>query len=494
MTLEQLIARQQEILNAAKSGNRGLTAEEEKEFDALQKQIDGLTSKSSAPDVGGISAPTDNGVAVKAAVEAERKRVADIVSLGREFDFDTDSFVKDANATTDDVRKAILDDMKKSGAPLSVRITKDEGDKFRDGVASALMARAGMSSKNDEPNEYRAMSLRDIGIEALSREGKNESALRRMAPSELYDELARSFYNPTAAFPSILDNAIKKSVVKLYAEVPTTFQEWTTKGSLSDFKESRDHEYLLGGAGELEEVPENGELKSDKPTSAIMPKRSLKTYGRQFSMSRQAFINDDIGFITEVPGLYAAKAKKTIDKQVYTVLYANGTTFDEKALFCTDHKNLITTGAAPSADAIQKIILLAQKQTDPFGESIYMTPETLIVPMGYEFTLATIFHSAQVVGSSNNDINPLYNYPLKIVQSPVLNALAGSNAVPWFMTVNAASARGIQVDYLNGNEIPTIRRMEAAGTLGFTWDIYLDWGINVRDFRGIYKNPGVAIS
>ncbi|MFR5372482.1 MAG: hypothetical protein ACLTGJ_02440 [Faecalibacterium prausnitzii] len=48
----------------------------------------------------------------------------------------------------------------------------------------------------------------------------------------------------------------------------------------------------------------------------MLPQRKLDTYGRQFSMSRQAFINDDIGFLSEVPGMYAAKSKKQINKMV----------------------------------------------------------------------------------------------------------------------------------------------------------------------------------
>ena len=116
------------------------------------------------------------------------------------------------------------------------------------------------------------------------------------------------------------------------------------------------------------------------------------------------------------------------------------------------------------------------------------------MPVGYEFDLAVILHSAQVVGSNNNDINPLYNYPINIIQTPVLNALAGENAVPWFMVANTASAKHIQVDYLNGQETPTVRRMETPGVLGFQWDLYLDWGIAVRDFRGIAKNPGEKIA
>ena len=211
-------------------------------------------------------------------------------------------------------------------------------------------------------------------------------------------------------------------------------------------------------------------------------------------MTRQAFINDDIGFLTEVPGLYATAAKRTIDKQVYNILFNNPAIFDGKTLFHADHKNQITTGTKPTQAAIQAIILQMQKQTDHFGDSIYMTPRTLVVPMGYEFDLAVLFGSAQVPGSGNNDINPLYNYPLQIVQSPVLNALAGANACPWFLIADPSSARGIQVDYLNGNETPIVRMSETSGQLGFIWDIYLDWGISVRDYRGIYKNAGVALS
>ena len=32
--------------------------------------------------------------------------------------------------------------------------------------------------------------------------------------------------------------------------------------------------------------------------------------------------------------------------------------------------------------------------------------------------------------------------------------------------------------------------METPGQLGFVWDIYMDWGISVLDWRGLYKNPG----
>ena len=483
---EAAMLKQQAIVNAAKAdGNRALTAEEQAQFNALQREIDeaqaeidaqerglaGGTGAAAAPPAANPQQTTPPPATApqtvpadgqRSATEAERNRVTEIMALCRDFDVDPAEHIRNGSSL-DQVRSSILDGMRQTGSPVGVQVTRDENETFRQRATDALMLRAGVpvATPADGANELRSMSLRDLAIECLSRDGRD---------------------------------TIRKSIVQLYNAVPTTFQAWTTKGSLKDFKTTADHEYVIGGMGDFLLVPENGELKPDKPRTELLPNRKLDTYGRTFSMTRQAFINDDIGFLTEVPGLYAAAAKKTIDKQVYSLLYNNAPIFDGVNLFHKNHGNLIAKGGKPTQASIQAIILQMQHQRDQFGEAIYITPQHIIVPVGYEFELAVILHSTQVVGSNNNDINPLYNYPINIIQTPVLNALAGDKEVPWFMVANTASAKHIQVDYLNGQETPTVRRMETPGVLGFQWDIYLDWGIAVRDFRGIAKNPGEKIA
>ena len=90
-------------------------------------------------------------------------------------------------------------------------------------------------------------------------------------------------------------------------------------------------------------------------------------------------------------------------------------------------------------------------------------------------------------------MNPLHGYPIEIVETPVLNMLAGSGKAPWFMVADPNSAKSIQVDYLNGQEKPIVERDTVATKLGFYWKIYGDFGVNVRDFRGIARNAGVVI-
>lgn len=400
--------------------------------------------------------------------------------------------------TEDKCRAAILEHLKAVGGPKpGVKVTADEGDKFRAAAADALSLRCGMAVEKpaDGARELRGMSLRDLSIECLVRDGQSDSALRRMSSDDLYSEMCRQYFNPTAAFPAILDETIRKNIVQLYNEVPTTFQEWCTKGSVSDFKATPDHNYIIGG-GAFELVGENGELKASKPDTHLLPQRKIDTYGTQFTMSRQAFINDDIGFLSQVPGVYSAAAKRKINMQVYSLIYGNtAKIFDGKTLFNAAHGNQVTTGAKPSLAAINALMLKMQAQRDPFGEAINVAPRMLVLPIGYGMEVDTILHSASIKTDDNNytGYNPMANKNLTYVEDATLNMLAGDNACPWFLVANPMTAKSIQVDYLNGQETPTIRRSEVPDTLGFVWDIYMDWGISVTDYRGIARNDGVAI-
>ena len=167
-------------------------------------------------------------------------------------------------------------------------------------------------------------------------------------------------------------------------------------------------------------------------------------------------------------------------------------------LFDAAHNNLISAGSKPSNQAIQDIMMKMLLQTDPFGESIMVQPAFIIVPVGYKFLMTTILASPTINTTDNTQaVNPLYQYrdQLTIVEDGTINALAGKNSpAPWFMVGDKNYAKSLQVDYLNGQETPTIRRSEVPGQLGYVWDIFLDWGITATDFRGIARNNGVAIN
>ena len=97
-----------------------------------------------------------------------------------------------------------------------------------------------------------------------------------------------------------------------------------------------------------------------------------------------------------MPGAYSASAKRTINKQVYSILFNNPTIFDGVPLFDDAHGNLIGDGAAPSINTLQAIMLKLLGQKDPFGESIMVQPRFVIVPVGYGFLMSQILQTAQI--------------------------------------------------------------------------------------------------
>lgn len=494
------IERQQEILQNVKTAQRELTEDEQRELNDLQREIDALQSviemlDSREDGVGETRTASEDS-------ETERKRCLEITELGRAFDIDAENYIRN-QTPVEKVREEIIKNMMKENAPVGTRgnaditVTKDEQDKYRDAAVDALLMRGGLEIKNpaEGARDMRHISLRDLAIDTLTREG--ESGINLRSTDEILGMLQRHYFNPSAAFPAIMDNAIQKAYVEGHKNASVTFDKFTKRGSLTDFK-THDNNYLRGAAGEFYEVPEGGELKHDIPKDVKRPTRKLKTYGRQFSMSREAFINDDIAFLSTLPARYAAAARKTQNKQVYEIMMNNPAIYDGTPLFSAAHKNILKTGTGITRESMMTMIMALQTQVDEFGEAMIVRPATLVVPAGYMFDVYTMFNSPTVNTSDNTQaVNPLYEYrnSIEVVEDPTINVLSGGfgNQMPWWLVGSKEDTDFIEIDYLNGQDIPNIRRMETAGQLGFVWDIYLDWGISVMDYRGAVKNPGTVL-
>lgn len=512
MTVQDMIARQRQLAETARREGRNLTEEEQTEFEKLQRDID-AGGQPGAPNEGnpdnrnrgsesgsmneqGNILETES--AEQRAIIAERSRIREISGLCQRFGIDPESYISRGD-TMEQVRASVLAQLERNGAPLSARVTQDAGDKKRSAIVDGILLRQGIAVDKPAPgaNDFRNATLKMIAANCLADEGEGEQRNYYMeSPDEVYTALMqRSYFNPTAAFPSIMDQVIQKAYIEGHKTAPVTFDQFTTRGVLTDFKKA-DNYYVQGGFGEFLEVPENGELKHTLTQDEKLPQRQLKTYGRQFTMSRKAFINDDMGVITTMPNRAAKAARTTINTQVYRILTENPKIYDGKVLFGSDHKNLLAKGTGITQDAVQSMILALgghKKAIDGSEQAIIIRPAVMIVPLGYKFAMYTLFNSATI--SASGDVNPLYQYrdTIRVVEDATLNAQVKSGAIPWFLAGDTNDTDFIQVDYLNGQDIPTIRRMEAPGQLGFIWDVYLDWGITVLDYRGAVKNPGAEV-
>lgn len=279
MTLEQMINEQQMLLNTARTQGRSLTAEEQARWDSLQRSID--AARAAAPNNGNRTGSeghqregeggeggegSEDPDAAQRAMQEERTRIQNIRSMCRDFNVEPDEYIQNGS-TEDQVRAAILEGLRTSGAPVStgVRVTETAEDKYRAAAADALILRSGIALDNpaEGARDLMGMSLRDMAIECLNQDGQAAPGLNRRSNEEIFNMvMQRGFYNPTAAFPAILDNTIEKAYKEGHKKAAVTFDKFTKKGSLKDFK-THDNYYIAGPVGEFLEVPENGELKHD---------------------------------------------------------------------------------------------------------------------------------------------------------------------------------------------------------------------------------------
>ena len=115
---QQKMLRQQEIVNAAKEAGRDLTAEEQTEFDSLQREIERLNGEIEAEEQQQrgmnppANAPPQNPANPEAdtqrAIQEERARIRSITELCGEFGMEARSYIE-SGATLDSVREAALE-------------------------------------------------------------------------------------------------------------------------------------------------------------------------------------------------------------------------------------------------------------------------------------------------------------------------------------------------------------------------------------------------
>ena len=422
-------------------------------------------------------AVTVNLEAESLAREAERKRCSDIMTLCREFSIDPSPFIDEGRSLAD-VQTEVLRQMKERNKPTETARTsvgEEDGVKFSRAASDAILLRGGVKIEKpaDGASEMRSMRLRDMMIECLERGGNTKA--RYLGDQDLIREALTG----EGAFAGILSNAANKSLSDGYAAAETTFEQWTGKGSNPDFKEAT--HYRLSEGGDLEQMTESGEFKNDEASEESATK-SVLTFGRAWSLSRKAIVNDDLSALTRLPARYAAAARRGINKLVYSKLA------ESTKIFTSVHGNLASAGAAPSVATLGEARAAMRKQTNIRGkETLNISPKFIILPAAIETVTEQLLVSITDPASSNANVRNPFTGKLTMICDAELDQYS---TTAWYLAAQAGLVDTLEVTYLNGQESPVIESQVAFDVLGMKWRIYIDYGVTVLDYRGLYKNAG----
>lgn len=354
---------------------------------------------------------------------------------------------------------------------------EDSRDKFRAGAAASIMAR-GKLTKDETNNNYRGFTLLDIARESLVHAGVKTTGMDKMGL------IAAAFTHTGSDFPLLLANVANKAMLKGYEEAEETFQLWTAKGTLTDFKPGKRVDLNMFPA--LAQVQDGGEY-----TYATIGERGetvqLATFGKMFSITRQGIINDDVDAFSKIPQRMGRAAIRTIGDLVYAILTSNPLMSDGIPLFHADHKNLLA-GASISTAGIDamRVGMGLQKQ----GQStLGIRMAHLLVPLALEGTASVVRDSEYEVGaaSKNNTTPNSVRNTFDVISEARLDANSSS---AWYGTANSALHDTVEVSYLDGNEAPTLEQQNGWHVDGVEFKVRIDAGVKALDFRTMVKNPG----
>jgi hypothetical protein len=291
-------------------------------------------------------------------------------------------------------------------------------------------------------------------------------------------------YHTTSDFGNVLGTTAYRAMMTGWEEVDETFPLWTGKGQASDFRPISRVD--MGLFPNLDKVEEGAEYTYGTISDTGVQVQ-IATYGRMFSITRQAIINDDLGFFDRVPRKMGRAAKRTIGNLVYAILNGNPTMQDGLALFHGTHGNLASPGTIISVTSIGAARAAMARQADPdnITTSIGVIPKWLIVPPELLTLANTTMSSERIPGDPGQIANPVRG-----VATPIADGRLSGTA--WYMAADPNQADTIEVTYLDGVETPFMDQRQGWSVDGTEFKVRIDAGVKALHWRGLYKNPGAA--
>lgn len=421
------------------------------------------------------TAATADQVQTRAQVNAEIRTIAETAGLTRAW---ADEQI-DAQTTADDARRAAFEAMQRRSADTTTRttratITADHTDPatIATRAGEAFFARSHPEHQlSPEARPYVAMTTVDLARDCLRRSGASTTGLST-------DTVITRALHTTSDFPLILGDAVGRELRRAYGTAPSGVQMLARQSTARDFRAKRALQF--GEGPELKKVLEGGEFQQGTIEEAAET-YSVETFGRIFSISRQALINDDLGAFTQIPAKLGNAARAFEAAQLVAKLIENPAMSDGNAVFHADHGNLAASGGALSITTLSAARNAMRRQKGLGGEPINAQPFAVVVPPEMETVAEQLL--TQINATNTEDVNPFGN--LRLAVEPRL-----TDTGAWYVAADPAVIDGLEYAYLEGAPGPQIETRQGFEVDGVQMKVRLDFGCGWTDWRGWYRNAG----
>ncbi len=476
------------------------SATQEQRMPQANTQGDGGTAdtQQTAENTGTVNRAAPAAMPAQAAPQADATRAADVVALcQRHGASDLAEGLLRQNATIDQARAAILDRMdaqdqqRRGGSTVSVQTVRDEHETRMRGMQEAILSRMDpRTALTDLGRQYRGMSLVEMAREALEGLGVSTRGLARNEIASRAFSVRAGGYHTTADFPSLLGGVGARRLRAAYEAAPSTFQLWARRAAnLQDFRIT--NVLAVGGAPELKKLNEAGEYTYGTISEDATGYRAF-SYGRAIGLTRQMFVNDDLGAFDRLLQRFGEAARRLENRLVYDQITGNPTMQDGTALFHASHGNLLTTGSALSLDNMGKARAAMRKQKDLDGKTVLnLAPAYMLVPSDLE-QLAYQYTSGNYVPAKASDVNEFRAGGRTAVEPIVEPLLDEVSTTAWYMAASSGQIDTVEYAYVDGSEGVRTETFASEDIDGVKVRATLDFAAKVIDWKGLQKANGTT--
>lgn len=269
---------------------------------------------------------------------------------------------------------------------------------------------------------------------------------------QMYHDLKES--GTTSDWPNLLANVMYKILLNKFKGVNSPWRQYTMQTDLADFKQH--NRVIVSESPDLKEIAEDGEYEDTNLTDYNYG-INLKTFGRKFTVGRQAIINDDLQALRQQPERFGRAAMRTLAKRVVLALEGDGVTYDGLSLFHNNHANKIgteVTNDAAGMTALAAAMTLVTNSKDPdTNEKFGITPKYVVVPPEKEDTIMRLINGTAFVPVSTsggtNDVGMVKR--LTPLVEPFL-----TSTTKVYVFADPADLPVVEVGFLNGKQTPDL--------------------------------------
>nr|WP_321459613.1 prohead protease/major capsid protein fusion protein [uncultured Cohaesibacter sp.] len=446
-------------------------------------------------DGGGASAPVDAAAITERAVQAERTRQTEIRKLCSQHSIDAkraDDLINTGVSVTDASAK-ILDILAERSAETQINgqraetgFSNDDPAVKRERMAKAIASRhvtiADAPSEIDPDGKawekYRGWSMLGMVVDL------NPATLnaRHLMSSAGQAAVLRAAFHSTSDFPYLLGEAGNRVLMERYKAHEGSFRTIGYKRNLKDFRSTS--LISFGDVPGLEPLKEDGEYKDFTLTEG---KETIKldTYGRQFRLTRQMLINDDLGAFVAFENVMAERSARSENKLFWKAAF-EAKMSDNKLLFAAGHNNLAAIGAAPTSDGLDTGIKAMRTQQNSDKESIGVSPKFIVHGSALATPIQRLLMPVNPTEYKSDAVTPDMR-KLEAVYEPMYDDLSANG---WSLFADPNAMPVMAYGWLEGQEGPETFVHQNWSEDNVTYRVRDDFATAPSDYKGAYHNAG----